>query len=119
MVLIYTHNSSPRKFKRVKKNNKYYEAIAERDRLLRKVGIDPYRKIPKYTPRPMKVHAPVAQLEEQLICNHQVRSSNLCGGTKPVHNYKLEESKKFTVAPAYNKGAYQVITNDNIKDIGK
>ena len=25
----------------------------------------------------------------------------------------------FTVAPAYNKGAYQVITLKNIKDIGK
>ena len=25
----------------------------------------------------------------------------------------------FTIAPAYNKGAYQVITKDNIKDIGK
>lgn len=24
-----------------------------------------------------------------------------------------------TVAPAYNKGAYQVISKDNIKDIGK
>ena len=34
-------------------------------------------------------------------------------------NYKLEESKKFTIAPAYNKGAYQVITKSNIKDIGR
>ena len=41
------------------------------------------------------------------------------GGTKPVSNYKLQESKKFTVAPAYNKGAYQVITKSNVKDIGR
>jgi hypothetical protein len=41
------------------------------------------------------------------------------GGTKPVSNYKLEESKKFTVAPAYNKGGYQVISKTNIKDIGR
>jgi hypothetical protein len=41
------------------------------------------------------------------------------GGTKPHHNWRLEESQKFTVAPAYNKGAYQVITRDNVKDIGK
>ena len=33
--------------------------------------------------------------------------------------WKLEESKNFTVAPAYNKGAYQVIARENIKDIGK
>jgi len=28
-------------------------------------------------------------------------------------------TKTYTVAPAYNKGAYQVISKDNIKDIGK
>jgi hypothetical protein len=39
--------------------------------------------------------------------------------TKPVDNWKLEESKNFTVAPAYNKGAYQVISKSNIKDIGR
>jgi hypothetical protein len=33
--------------------------------------------------------------------------------------YKLEESKKFTVAPAYNKGAYQVIPLSDVKYIGK
>lgn len=32
---------------------------------------------------------------------------------------KREISKGYTVAPAYNKGAYQVIGKSNIKDIGK
>jgi hypothetical protein len=41
------------------------------------------------------------------------------GGTKPAVNWRLQESKKFTVAPAYNKGAYQVISKDDVKDIGK
>jgi len=36
-----------------------------------------------------------------------------------VNNWRLEESKKFTIAPAYNKGGYQVISKDNIKDIGR
>ena len=40
-------------------------------------------------------------------------------GTKPVNNWKLEESRNFTVAPAYNKGAYQVINKSDIKDIGR
>jgi hypothetical protein len=40
--------------------------------------------------------------------------------TKNVDNsWKLEESKKFTVAPAYNKGAYQVIPKEDIEWIGK
>ena len=30
-----------------------------------------------------------------------------------------QESKNFTVAPAYNKGAYQVISKENIKHIGR
>ena len=32
---------------------------------------------------------------------------------------KKEISQGYTVAPAYNKGAYQVIGKSNIKDIGK
>lgn len=35
------------------------------------------------------------------------------------NSYKLEESKNFTVAPAYNKGAYQVIPRGDVKHIGK
>lgn len=34
-------------------------------------------------------------------------------------SYKIEESKKFTIAPAYNKGAYQVIPRKDIQHIGK
>jgi hypothetical protein len=34
-------------------------------------------------------------------------------------SYKNRESKNFTVAPAYNKGAYQVIPKSDIKHIGK
>lgn len=29
------------------------------------------------------------------------------------------DNASFTVAPAYNKGAYQVISKDNVKDIGR
>ena len=34
-------------------------------------------------------------------------------------SWKQEESKNFTVAPAYNKGAYQVIPRKDVKHIGK
>ncbi len=37
----------------------------------------------------------------------------------PDNSYKVEESKNFTVAPAYNKGAYQVINRNSVKDIGR
>tara|TARA_Y200000002_G_scaffold130399_1_gene107443 strand:- start:10565 stop:10870 length:306 start_codon:yes stop_codon:yes gene_type:complete len=34
-------------------------------------------------------------------------------------SWKKEASKNFTVAPAYNKGAYQVIPSKDIQHIGK
>ena len=34
-------------------------------------------------------------------------------------SWKVEASKKYTVAPAYNKGAYQVIPREDVKHIGK
>ena len=38
---------------------------------------------------------------------------------QPDTQYKNEVSKQYTIAIAYNKGGYQVIGKDNIKDIGK
>lgn len=34
-------------------------------------------------------------------------------------SYKKEISSKYTIAPAYNKGAYQVISRENVEDIGR
>ncbi len=34
-------------------------------------------------------------------------------------SYKKDISKQYTVSIAYNKGAYQVIPKDEVKDIGK
>jgi hypothetical protein len=34
-------------------------------------------------------------------------------------SYKQTESKKHTVAIAYNKGGYMVISQENVKDIGR
>jgi len=39
--------------------------------------------------------------------------------TKFDDDYKQEVSKNYTVAIGYNKGAYQVIPNNEIKHIGK
>lgn len=34
-------------------------------------------------------------------------------------SYKREVSAGYTIAPAYNKGAYQVISQESIEDIGR
>tara|TARA_R110001592_G_scaffold150262_2_gene376078 strand:- start:114 stop:248 length:135 start_codon:yes stop_codon:yes gene_type:complete len=39
--------------------------------------------------------------------------------SKADDTYKQEVSQSYTLAPAYNKGAYQVIPIENIKDIGR
>jgi len=38
---------------------------------------------------------------------------------KSDDSWKIEESKNFTVAPAYNKGAYQVVPRNEVEFIGK
>ena len=48
-----------------------------------------------------------------------IKMKGKVAGTKPVNNWKLEESRNFTVVPAYNKGAYQVINKSDVKDIGR
>ena len=132
MSFIYTHNTSPRKLKRVPKTKSYYEAVEKQNKLLRSIGIDPYRTIRRDSFKVMPLEqvgklqtfnntkpAALAHSVEQLICNHQEVSSNPTGGTKPVHNIKLEVSKQFTVAPAYNKGPSMVVGKKDIKDIGR
>jgi|MEHZ01.5.fsa_nt_MEHZ011579327.1_3 hypothetical protein len=34
-------------------------------------------------------------------------------------SYRQEVSSQYTIAPAYNKGAYQVISRTNVEDIGR
>ena len=45
------------------------------------------------------------------------------GDPNPNETVKKDKSytssSRHTIAPAYNKGAYQVITKENVKDIGR
>ena len=63
----------------------------------------------------------VAQSTKTISTKTQEIPSSKTTSYKPMKDssYKLEESKKFTVAPAYNKGAYQVIPEGDVKWIGK
>ena len=130
MGLIYT-SFKKKKRNRLPRTKSLLDARENHRKYLISLGIDPDRKINKRNFRVIPnwwevgKSAAVAQQVEQLICNHQVGGSIPSGGTmkvgatNPPRHWRLEESKKFTVAPAYNKGAYQVITRDNVKDIGK
>ena len=124
--IIYTKNTSGaiRKARRRKPKKSYFIALKKYIKYLKSLGLKVYSKgkiKKRYTfeRKTFVAAAAVAQQVEQLICNQKVGGSIPSGGTKPVNNWRLEESKKFTIAPAYNKGAYQVITKNNVKDIGR
>ena len=128
MGLFYVHQGRSKK-KKLTETKSLLEARAKHRKFLISKGIDPDRKVsrkdfkvvPNWWETPVEKSAPLAHSVEQLICNQQVACSNQAGGTttKPVDNWRLRESKKFTIAPAYNKGGYQVISKENIKNIGK
>ena len=124
--IIYTKNSSGaiRRARRRKPKQSYFVALKKYIKYLKSLGlrVDSKGKIKKrytFKRKTFVAAAAVAQQVEQLICNQKVGGSIPSGGTKPVNNWRLEESKKFTIAPAYNKGAYQVISKENVKHIGK
>ena len=121
--MIYTKNTSGaiRRARRRKPTKGYLSALLQHIKFLRTLGfkVDSKGKMKKRYKVSRPTIAAVAQQVEQLICNQKVGGSIPSGGTKPVSNWRLEESKKFTIAPAYNKGVYQVISKENIKNIGK
>ena len=124
--IIYTKNTSGaiRKARRRKPKKSYFIALKKYIKYLKSLGlrVDSNGKVKKrykFKRNTFVAAAAVAQQVEQLICNQKVGGSIPSGGTKPVHNWRLEESKNFTIAPAYNKGGYQVISKDNVKHIGK
>ena len=70
-----------------------------------------------------KEHKPVESDRMKAIreYNEKYPSLPMSKGYSPLPDtsYKKEVSKSYTLAPAYNKGAYQVISKENIKHIGR
>ena len=72
-------------------------------------------KRPKFVAQPKKI------VEKKVVKQKEIPSMKATSGHCSVadNSWKVEISKQYTVAPAYNKGAYQVIPKDDIKHIGK
>lgn len=81
-----------------------------------------YRKSKVSSTTPFRELQPTTNVryEESLKLREKYPSMEM-GTYKPFEDqsYKKEISDNYTVAPAYNKGAYQVISKENIKHIGK
>lgn len=60
------------------------------------------------------------KVSSKLSANKNIPSAPITPYQPPADtSYRKEVSAKYTVAIAYNKGAYQVISRENIKDIGR
>ena len=81
------------------------------------------KSVPTLSGKPLQVPDHVLERQEEARKHREQYPSLGVGTSKYVpqesQDYKKEISKQYTVAPAYNKGAYQVINPDNIVDIGK
>ena len=86
------------------------------------------RKTKELTPRrkvqqefkPLKTEQSFAEIKmEEFNNKYPSYTGNSHYETPADNSWKAVESKNFTVAPAYNKGAYQVINRNSVKDIGR
>ena len=98
--------------KKIRKKTKL-ELEREHDAYLARVGYVPKRKRTR-----LEKGKPLVQ---QNVPYYRSGSGVPCSNTICAITYSKKRGgvQKYTVAPAYNKGAYQLITKDNVKDIGK
>ena len=118
MPVYYTTNNTKTKKKPIK-NKRILAALAEREDYLRKQGCHPdqLKKKPKKFVE-WKGHEHVYRRETKFIPS-RIDTVGMNGCAKKDNSERLKISSNYTIAPAYNKGAYQVIMKENVKDIGK
>ena len=131
MAIIYTNQSSGaiRRLRRRKPTKAYLEAVKKHVKYLKKLGfdVDDTGRIKLTTngryaidvvSRMIKeddTHITGKQAAEAVPLSNKIGT----GGTKPDNSWKIEASKNFTVAPAYNKGPYMVVAKEDIKTAGR
>jgi len=125
MAILYTKNTSGaiRKLRNRKPTKEYLLALKKHIKWLKSLGLNINEKgrivMMKKVNTGTIMFSDIKKDPNLRMDAQYYLKQKFSGGTKPVHNWRLQESKKFTIAPAYNKGGYQVITQKNVKDIGK
>ena len=130
MAIIYTNQSSGaiRRLRKRKPTKAYLEAVKKHVKYLKKLGfdVDDTGRI-KLTTNGRYAIDVVSRMikDDDTITGRQAAEaiplSNKIshGGTKPDNRWKIEASKNFTIAPAYNKGPYMVVAKEDIKTAGR
>ena len=131
MAIIYTNQSSGaiRRLRRRKPTKAYLEAVKNHVKYLKKLGFDVDDKgrikLTTNGRYAIDVVSRMIKEDDNVITGQQaaeaVPLSNKIGqgGTKPDNSWKIEASKNFTIAPAYNKGPYMVVAKQDITTMGK
>ena len=122
MAIIYTHNTSGaiRRLRRKKPTKAYKEALKKHIKYLQKLGFncDDNGRIQLTERGGYYLDVAERTYEEP---KPQIQMSNKIGHgcTKPDNRWKIEASKSYTIAPAYNKGPYMVVAKEDIKTAGR
>ena len=112
LLPVYYSTTNNRKRKQKKKTASVLEAERQHAKFLKKMGIGSRSSVGSEQ-RPSKPWVTGSSPVESTIAP---LSNNIPTGQTPK---KKILPHNFTIAPAYNKGAYQVITKSNVKDIGR
>ena len=122
MAIIYTNNSSGaiRRLRNKKPTKAYKEALKKHIKYLQKLGFncDDNGRI-QLTERGGYYLDVAERIYEEPKPQIQMSNKIGHGGTKPDNRWKIEASKSYKIAPAYNKGPYMVVAKEDIKTAGR
>ena len=125
MAIIYTNQSSGaiRKARRRKPTKAYLESLRKHIKYLKKLGFDcddnGRIKLTRDGRHAIEIVSRTFEPRENTLSDVPMSNKIGHGGTKPDNSWKIEASKNFTIAPAYNKGPYMVVAKQDIKTMGK
>ena len=126
MAIIYTNQSSGaiRKARRRKPTKAYLESLRKHIKYLKKLGFDcddtGRIKLTTDGRHTINIAERTMPFERDKTLSDVPMSNKIgTGGTKPDNSWKIEASKNFTIAPAYNKGPYMVVAKEDIKTAGR
>jgi len=123
MAIIYTNQSSGaiRRAKKRKPTKSYLEAFAKHIKYLKSMGFDcdDNGRIRLTTDGRYSIDIAERTMRDTTLSDVPMSNKISHGGTKPDNRWKIEASKNFTIAPAYNKGPYMVVAKEDIKTAGR
>ena len=126
MAIIYTNNSSGaiRRLRNRKPPKAYLEALQKHIKYLKKLGFDcddkGRIKLTSDGRHTINIAERTMPFErEKTLADVPMSNKIGHGGTKPDNRWKIEASKSYTIAPAYNKGPYMVVAKEDIKTAGR